>query len=206
VPTNFFFEHVEPEVERNTREAIARLKAEGAELVDVEIPMPELIASVEFGLCMPEASAYHRTMIRERAELYEPDVRTFLEAGLLVPAVDYIAALRLRTVMQAAWRTMFDGLDAIIGAAVAAVATRRDQASVTWADGTEEAASSVFIRLSAPANVTGLPSVSVPSGFGRGGLPTGFQVIGRPFGEARILRIARAYERTADWSTKQPSR
>jgi len=206
VPTNFFFEHVEPEVERNTREAIARLKAEGAELVDVEIPMPELIASVEFGLCMPEASAYHRTMIRERAELYEPDVRTFLEAGLLVPAVDYIAALRLRTVMQAAWKTMFDGLDAVIGPAVAAVATRRDQASVTWADGTEEAASSVFIRLSAPANVTGLPSVSVPSGFGRGGLPTGFQVIGRPFGEARILRIARAYERTADWSTKQPSR
>jgi aspartyl-tRNA(Asn)/glutamyl-tRNA(Gln) amidotransferase subunit A len=206
VPTNFFFEHLEPEVERNTREAIARLKAEGAEIVDVEIPMADLIASVEFGLCMPEASAYHRTMIRERAELYEPDVRTFLEAGLMVPAVDYIAALRMRTVMQAAWKTMFDGLDAIIGPSVAAVATRRDQASVTWADGTEEAASSVFIRLSAPANVTGLPSVSVPSGFGRGGLPTGFQVIGRPFGEARILRIARAYERTADWSTKTPSR
>lgn len=206
VPTNFFFEHLEPEVERNTREAIARLKAEGAEIVDVEIPMADLIASVEFGLCMPEASAYHRTMIRERAELYEPDVRTFLEAGLMVPAVDYIAALRMRTVMQAAWKTMFDGLDAIIGPSVAAVATRRDQAAVTWADGTEEAASSVFIRLSAPANVTGLPSVSVPSGFGRGGLPTGFQVIGRPFGEARILRIARAYERTADWSTKQPSR
>ncbi len=87
VPTNFFFEPVEPEVERNTREAIARLKADGAEIVDVEIPMPELIASVEFGLCLPEASAYHRTMIRERAELYEPDVRTFLEAGLMVPAV-----------------------------------------------------------------------------------------------------------------------
>jgi aspartyl-tRNA(Asn)/glutamyl-tRNA(Gln) amidotransferase subunit A len=204
VPTNYFFEHVEPEVERNTREAIERLKAEGAEIVDVEIPMADLIASVEFGLCMPEASAYHRTMIRERAELYEPDVRTFLEAGLMVPAVDYIAALRLRTVMQAAWKKMFDGLDAIIAPAVAAVATRRDQASVTWSDGTEEAASSVFIRLSAPANVTGLPSVSVPCGFGRGGLPTGLQVIGRPFGEARILRIARAYERTADWSTKTP--
>ncbi|MFZ4760437.1 MAG: amidase, partial [Burkholderiaceae bacterium] len=204
VPTNYFFEHVEPEVERNTREAIERLKAEGAEIVDVEIPMADLIASVEFGLCMPEASAYHRTMIRERAELYEPDVRTFLEAGLMVPAVDYIAALRLRTVMQAAWKKMFDGLDAIIAPAVAAVATRRDQASVTWSDGTEEAASSVFIRLSAPANVTGLPSVSVPCGFGRGGLPTGLQVIGRPFGEARILRIAREYERTADWSTKKP--
>jgi aspartyl-tRNA(Asn)/glutamyl-tRNA(Gln) amidotransferase subunit A len=145
-------------------------------------------------------------MIRERADLYEPDVRTFLEAGMMIPAVDYIAALRLRAQMQTAWKRMFDGLDAIIGPAVAAVATRRDQESVTWPDGVVETASSVFIRLSAPANVTGLPSVAVPCGFGRGGLPTAFQVIGRPFGEARILRIARAYERTADWTTRTPPR
>lgn len=205
VPSNVFFDHVEPEVEHNVRDAIERLRAEGAELVEVDIPMAELISPIEFGLCMPEASAYHQTMIRERPELYEEDVRTFLEAGLLVPAVDYINALRLRGLMQAAWHKMFDGLDALIGPSVAAVATRRDQPSVTWPDGTVESASSVFIRLSAPANVTGLPSVAVPCGFGAGGLPTSFQVIGRPFQEARILRIARAYERTADWSIRKPS-
>ena len=76
---------------------------------------------------------------------------------------------------------------------------------MTWPDGTEESASSVFIRLSAPANVTGLPSVAVPCGFGAGGLPTSFQVIGRPFQEATILRIARAYERTADWAARKPA-
>jgi aspartyl-tRNA(Asn)/glutamyl-tRNA(Gln) amidotransferase subunit A len=206
VPRNFFFEHVEPEVEANVRAAIAVLEREGAELVEVEVPMTELIAAIEFGLCMPEASAYHRTMIRERADLYEPDVRTFLEAGMMIPAVDYIAALRQRTLMQAAWRTMFDGLDALIGPAVAAVAMRRDQPTITWPDGFDETASSVYVRLSAPANVTGTPSVSVPCGFGRGGLPTAFQVMGRPFGEARILRIARAYERVTDWHTRKPPR
>ncbi len=206
VPTNLFFDQVEPEVEANVRAAIADLERQGATLVEVTVPMADLVSAVEFGLCMPEASAYHRTMLQARADLYEPDVRTFLEAGLLVPAVDYIAALRHRTRMQAAWRTMFTGLDALIGPAVAAVATRRDQPTVTWPDGTEEAASSVFIRLSAPANVTGLPSVSVPCGVGRGGLPTALQVIGRPFGEARILRIARACERSTDWSTRQPPR
>jgi len=206
VPRNFFFDHVEPEVQARVRDAIARLEADGAEIVEVEIPMADMISAAEFALCMPEASAYHREMIRTRAELYEPDVRTFLEAGLMIPAVDYIAALRQRTLIQAAWQRMFEGLDAIIGPAVAAVATRRDQTSVTWADGTEEATALVFVRLSAPANVTGLPSVSVPCGFGRGGLPVAFQVLGRPFGEARILRIARAYERTANWSTAKPSR
>jgi aspartyl-tRNA(Asn)/glutamyl-tRNA(Gln) amidotransferase subunit A len=208
VPRNFFFEHVETEVEAGVRAALATLQKEGAELVEVEIPMADMISAIEFGLCMPEASAYHRTMIRERAELYEPDVRTFLEAGMMIPAVDYIAALRQRTLMQAAWRTMFEAnrLDALVGPAVAAVAMRRDQPTITWPDGTEETASSVYVRLSAPANVTGTPSVSVPCGFGKGGLPVALQVMGRPFGEARILRIARAYERTADWSTKKPPR
>ena len=206
VPRNFFFEHVEPEVAANVRAALALLEREGAELVEVTIPMADMISPIEFGLCMPEASAYHRTMLRERAHLYEPDVRTFLEAGLLIPAVDYIAALRQRTLMQAAWAAMFDGLDALIGPAVAAVAMRRDQPTITWPDGVEETASSVFVRLSAPANVTGTPSVSVPCGFGQGGLPTAFQVMGRPFGEARILRIAQAYERATDWHTRQPPR
>lgn len=206
VPRNFFFDHVEPEVQANVRAAIALLEAEGAELVEVTVPMADLIASIEFGLCMPEASAYHRTMLRERAHLYEPDVRTFLEAGMMIPAVDYIAALRQRTLIQAAWATMFDGLDALIGPAVAAVAMRRDQPTITWPDGVEETASSVYVRLSAPANVTGTPSVAVPCGFSQGGLPTAFQVMGRPFGEARILRIARAYERATDWHSRQPSR
>jgi aspartyl-tRNA(Asn)/glutamyl-tRNA(Gln) amidotransferase subunit A len=208
VPRNYFFEHIEPEVEATVRAAIATLEKEGAQLVEVEIPMAELIPAIEFGLCMPEASAYHRTTIRERAELYEPDVRTFLEAGMMIPAVDYIAALRQRTLIQAAWRAMFEanGLDALIGPAVAAVAMRRDQPAITWPDGTEESASSVYVRLSAPANVTGTPSVSVPCGFGAGGLPTALQVMGRPFAEARILRIARAYERTADWHARKPPR
>lgn len=206
VPTNHFFDRLQPEVEANVRAALALLEREGAELVDVTIPMTELIGAVEFGLCMPEASAYHRTMIRERADLYEPDVRTFVEAGMLVPAVDYIAALRQRTLIQAAWRTMFEGLDALIGPAAPAVAVRRDRLSVTWPDGEEETASSAYVRLSAPANLTGLPSVSVPCGFGQGGLPTAFQVMGRPFGEARILRIARAYERATDWHTHTPPR
>ena len=206
VPRNYFFDRVDPEVSKNVRAALDKLASEGAELVDVEIPMAEQIMAVEFGLCMPEASAYHQEAMRTRRELYQEDVRTFLEAGEMIPAVDYIAALRLRTRMQAAWRKMFDGLDAVIGPAVPSAATRRDQLSVLWGDGSEEPVTSVFVRLSAPANVLGLPSVAVPCGLTAGGLPTSFQVIGRPFQEARILRIARAYECVTDWSKREPPR
>jgi aspartyl-tRNA(Asn)/glutamyl-tRNA(Gln) amidotransferase subunit A len=140
------------------RAAIDALARAGASLVEVEIPFAAQIMAVEFGLCLPEASAYYREMLRERADLYQQDVRTFLQAGELIPATDYITALRVRQKMKQAWAAMFAGIDVLIGPAVAAPATRRDQDSVRWPDGTMEPVTPVFVRLSASANVTGLPS------------------------------------------------
>jgi len=62
----------------------------------------------------------------------------------------------------------------------------------------------LFVRLSAPANVTGLPSVAVPCGFTDDRLPVAFQVFGRPFEEATILSVAHAYEGLSDWSDQAP--
>ena len=206
VPSNWFFERLDPDVERNARAAIERLSSEGADLVDVDIPMADKIMPIEFGLMLPEATAYHHDMLRRHRDLYEPDVRTLLEAGALIPAIDYIAAMRVRLQVQAAWRQMYDAhrLDAIAAPTVPLPATARGQANHRWSDGTEEEVISAYVRLSAPANITGLPSVAMPSGFAASGLPTSVQVIGRPFQEARILRIARAYERTVDWASRTP--
>lgn len=206
VPRNYFFDHIHPDVERNVRSAIDQLRAEGAEIVEVDVPMADRIMPVESGLNLPEAAAYHRKMLRERRDLYGEELRTLLEIGEMIPATDYIAALRVRGQLQGAWRYMFEGLDAIVGPTVPAPATRRGQLTVEWPeDGTEESVTNVFVRLSAPANVIGLPSIAVPCGFTASHLPTSFQVIGRPFQEARILRIARAYERATDWSTHAPT-
>lgn len=207
VPSNYYFERLDPDVERNARDAIARLKAEGAELVDVALPLTDRIMPVEFGLLLPEAAAYHHEMLRTRRDLYEPDVLALLEAGELMPATDYIAAQRVRGLIQAAWRAVWDEhrLDAIVAPAVPIPATRRGETVVRWPDGHEEEVIAAFVRLSAPANVTGLPSVAVPSGFSAAGLPTSIQVIGRPFHEARILRVARAYERVVDWASRAPA-
>jgi aspartyl-tRNA(Asn)/glutamyl-tRNA(Gln) amidotransferase subunit A len=204
VPRNYFFEHVDEQVETRVRAAIDALARAGASLVEVEIPFAAQIMAVEFGLCLPEASAYHHEMLRERADLYQEDVRTFLQAGELIPATDYITALRVRQKMKQAWAAMFAGIDVLIGPAVAAPATRRDQDSVRWSDGTVEPVTPVFVRLSAPANVTGLPSVAVPCGFTEDRLPIAFQVIGRPFEEATILNVALAYEGMTDWTSQAP--
>ena len=54
-------------------------------------------------------------------------------------------------------------------------------------------------------NYLGLPSVSVPCGVDSNGLPIGFQIVGRPFGEARILKVADAHQRDTDWHERVPS-
>ena len=205
VPMNYYFDHVDPELEALVRAAIDRLRTEGVKIRDIEIPLADQIMAVEFGLCLPEASAYHMEMLRDRPDDYQEDVRLLLEAGEMVPATRYIQALRVRQVMKDAWRRLFDQVDAVIAPAVASPATKVGQKTVTWSDGTEEPITPLFVRLSAPANVTGLPAMAVPCGFTQAGLPVGFQVIGRPFDEMTVIRIGDAYQRMTDWHTRAPA-
>ena len=205
VPMNYYFDHLDPELEALVRAAIDRLRTEGVKIRDIEIPLADQIMAVEFGLCLPEASAYHMEMLRDRPNDYQEDVRLLLEAGEMVPATRYIQALRVRQVMKDAWRRLFDQVDAVIAPAVASPATKVGQKTVTWSDGTEEPITPLFVRLSAPANVTGLPAMAVPCGFTQAGLPVGFQVIGRPFDEMTVIRIGDAYQRMTDWHTRAPA-
>jgi aspartyl-tRNA(Asn)/glutamyl-tRNA(Gln) amidotransferase subunit A len=61
-----------------------------------------------------------------------------------------------------------------------------------------------FARLTRPFNGLGLPALTVPCGFSAAGLPLAFQIVGRPFAEATVLRAGRAYERAAGWLGRRP--
>ncbi|HBF82970.1 MAG TPA: Asp-tRNA(Asn)/Glu-tRNA(Gln) amidotransferase GatCAB subunit A [Streptomyces sp.] len=194
VPRNHYFDKISPEVEEAVRRAIDRLVELGAELVDVEIPMARYIQAVQWGLMVPEATAYHERSLRDAADLYTPDVRVLLEAGALTSAGDYLRAQRARTMMRDAWARMFDGIDVLAAPSVPMTAAKAGQEAVDWADGTTEAVSDSYVRLSAPANITGFPALTLPVGHDRAGLPIGMQLMARAFGDATVLRVGRAYE------------
>ena len=75
---------------------------------------------------------------------------------------------------------------------------QRAHPAVGGPDGTVEEATPAYVRLSAPANVTGLPSLSVPAAFTSGGLPLGVQIMGKPFAEPEILQVGYALEQNTD--------
>jgi aspartyl-tRNA(Asn)/glutamyl-tRNA(Gln) amidotransferase subunit A len=204
VPTNYFFDDVDPEVDSAVREAIGVLEAQGATLREVEIPYADKMMAVEFGVLVPEASAYHQEMLRQSGEHYTDDVRVFLEAGETVLATQYIKALRVRTLVQQAFRRAFEGLDAIVCPTLPAAAAEVGQETFTFPGGTRTAVIDAWVHHSAPGNVTGLPALSVPCGFTSAGLPIGLQVIGRPFDEAGVLRVGQAHESATDWGTRRP--
>ncbi|KOV85214.1 amidase [Nocardia sp. NRRL S-836] len=196
VPRNYYFEHVDPEVEAAVRRAVERLASLGARLVDVEVPMTRYVKAVQWGLMVPEATAYHERTLRTVPELYAADVRVLLEAGELLPAGDHLRARRARTLMRREWLRMFEEVDVLAAPAVPLTAVPAGQETITWPDGTVESVPDAYVRLSAPANITGVPALTVPAGTDRAGLPIGLQLLGRPREEPLLLRTGHAWERS----------
>ncbi|MEV4116051.1 amidase [Nonomuraea sp. NPDC049695] len=194
VPVNHYFEHVAPVVESVVRAAIDRLAGLGAELIDVEIPHSRHVQATQWGLMVPEATAYHEPTLRATPERYAPDVRVLLEAGALITAADHVRARRARTLMRQAWASLFERVDVIAAPAVPMTAVPAGQESVAWPDGTVEAVSDAYVRLSAPADITGVPALTLPAGHDESGLPIGLQLMGRALGEATVLSAGQAYE------------
>ncbi|SMQ14326.1 aspartyl-tRNA(Asn)/glutamyl-tRNA(Gln) amidotransferase subunit A [Streptomyces sp. Ag82_O1-12] len=197
IPRNHYFDRVSPEVEEAVRRAIDRLTELGAKLVEVEIPMARYVQAIQWGLMVPEATAYHEQSLRSVPDLYTPDVRVLLEAGELTSAGDYLRAQRARTMMRDGWARMFDEIDVLAAPTVPMTAAKSGQDTVEWADGTVEAVSDSYVRLSAPANITGVPAITLPVGHDHAGLPIGMQLMARPFRDATVLRVGRVYEEAA---------
>jgi aspartyl-tRNA(Asn)/glutamyl-tRNA(Gln) amidotransferase subunit A len=200
VPTGYFFDGLDPEVETAVRAAVGVFESAGAKVREVTIPLVELSTPVAFTLIAPEASAYHQPALREKAGLYGEDVRALLEAGELILATDYVRALQARTLLQRGWQQAFEDVDVVLGPSTPQPAPAVGQQEFPGG----EPVLAALIRLATPGNVSGLPALSVPCGFTGAGLPIGLQILGRPFAEPMVLRVGRAYEAATHWTSRRP--
>jgi aspartyl-tRNA(Asn)/glutamyl-tRNA(Gln) amidotransferase subunit A len=203
VPAAFYVDDLDPEVARILDETIAVLKREGAEIVQVELPdQRQLTAACQLVLAV-EAAAFHKRWLIERPQDYGPQVLMRLQNGLAIPGVSYLEALRWRGPALAAYLAAVSGTDAVIVPGAPVPAPTLAESDV----GNGPDADAVILRLTRftrPVNYLGLPSLAIPSGFTRSGLPVGMQLIGRSFDEAMLLRIGAAFQRATDFHARVP--
>ncbi|MFB7942937.1 amidase [Streptomyces sp. NPDC056049] len=194
VPVNYCFDRVDPQVEAAVRGTVDLLAKLGATVLPVELPLVEYVEATQWGLMAPEASAVHEEALRAAPDLYGRDVRLLLEAGRHVSALDYLRAQRTRTLIRDAWTRLFEDVDVIVAPTSPITAARRGQETVRWPDGVTETVTDAYVRLSSPANITGLPALSLPVGRDSAGLPIGAQLIAAPFAESLLFRVGTAVE------------
>jgi aspartyl-tRNA(Asn)/glutamyl-tRNA(Gln) amidotransferase subunit A len=151
-----------------------------------------------------EAAAIHANTMQERPEDFGPQTLARLRIGLYVPATRYLQALSLRAQMT-------DGLlDAGLAEVDGLLVPSLDDLVPTIEE-TDVAANPGFLnmvnrlaRWNRPFNVTGLPALAMPIAFDRNGMPISAQLVGRPFDEAGLFRLARAFERETGFTGRRP--
>ncbi len=204
VPTSYFYDAVDTEMEAAVAASLEVYRGLGVEVVEVDVPDLERIYELAQVALKAEASAIHEEWLRTRPQDYSDGVRGELESGLLIPAVRYLEAQRLREPRMAEFVERVFGIVDVLHAPVCETAAPR-MADVDPRDAARAAEiMHRAARLTRPVGYLGLPALAVPCGFDRAGLPLGFQLVGRPFSEARLFVLGHAYQRETGWHERVP--
>jgi aspartyl-tRNA(Asn)/glutamyl-tRNA(Gln) amidotransferase subunit A len=203
LPKRGFFDSLEPDVAAAVEAASVELGSLGAKCVDVALPYLDEVLGAHRAIIFSEAASYHQPLLEDRAGDYGDGARVQLEAGLFLPAVDYLKAQRVRRVVRRAWGEVFASVDCLLTPSSQAVAARLGADSVELPAGPTPLLQA-YLGLLLPLNLSGHPALSLPCGFSREGLPIGMQLVGKPFDEQTILRVAHQYQQRTDWHRRLP--
>jgi aspartyl-tRNA(Asn)/glutamyl-tRNA(Gln) amidotransferase subunit A len=202
VPENFYFERIDPAVEAAVRTMIRTTQELGAEIVPVRVPDIAALNAVSRVILLAEAAATMEKYLNRR-DRFGPDVLALFDQGRLLPATDYINAQRLRRVFQREFSAVWNTADCLLTPTTPTSAPRIGQTTTTVGGHTEDVRL-MATKLVRGINVMGWPAVSIPCGLDGQQMPISLQIIGPPFQEARILRVAAALEDATPQHRLQP--
>jgi aspartyl-tRNA(Asn)/glutamyl-tRNA(Gln) amidotransferase subunit A len=223
IPREYFIGGIDPEVERVVREAIKVLEGIGAVTADLSLPHTEygvaayyILApseassnlarydGIKYGFRVAEWSNLRDMYMRTRDEGFGAEVKRRIMLGTYALSAGYYDAYykkaqRVRTLILQDFEAAFREVD-VIAAPIAP--TPAFKIGEKTDDPLQMYLSDVF---TIPVNLAGIPGISLPCGFSSAGLPIGLQIIGRPFDEETILRLAYAFEQQTNYHRRKPS-
>jgi aspartyl-tRNA(Asn)/glutamyl-tRNA(Gln) amidotransferase subunit A len=222
VPKEYFQEGLDREVGAAVEEAIRVLEGLGGARGAVSLPHTPFAVAVYYIVATAEASSnlgrydgvkygYRAPgtahlvdlYMKTRGQGFGPEVRRRIMLGTYALSAGYydayyLKALKVRTLVREDFIRAFQGCDVIVTPTSPTPAFRLGE---RLDDPLAMYLSDIY---TISANLAGLPAISVNCGFTASGLPIGFQIIGRPFDEETVLRVAHAYEQATTWRTRRP--
>ena len=202
VNEDYFFNNIDANIEKSVRDQIQSLVDRGAKIEPVKIPALKDAEWAGFTFSVSEGSAIHMNSVLSRSEDYGEDIRGFLVSGAFPSSTQYAEALKVREALIQDFNEAFKKVDVLISPTLPVMPNNIGEELVNL-NGKEVELLPNFIRLTGPANITGLPTLSVPSGF-NGQLPIGIQIIGPAFSEGRVLNTGYAIEQMNPLQGKRP--
>jgi aspartyl-tRNA(Asn)/glutamyl-tRNA(Gln) amidotransferase subunit A len=197
-----FNEAVDPAARADYAKALETIRSLGVQVAETKLPeFP--YGSVIGAIISAEASAIFEPLIKSGQvdQLADQHQIAGLKAGLEIPAKDYLKAMRIRSLIQEAFRDLLSTVDVLMAP------TRLDPApKITQPLDRRPRPASPAAGLTAliPAgNLAGLPALSIPCGFANG-MPMGLQLVGSPFSENMLLAIGRTFQERTDWHKRRP--
>jgi aspartyl-tRNA(Asn)/glutamyl-tRNA(Gln) amidotransferase subunit A len=220
VPQEYFVEGMQPEVEQRVREAIDKLAELGAEVAEVSLPHTEyslptyyLIAPAEASANLARYDGVKYGLSQQKGELWDnykqtrqfgfgAEVKRRIMLGTYALSAGYydayyLKAQKVRTLIKGDFDRALEDFDVVVAPTSPTVAFKIGE---KVDDPLQMYLSDIFTL---SVNLAGICGISIPCGFADG-LPVGLQIMGKPFAEETILRVAYAYEQATDWHRRRP--
>jgi len=222
IPKEYFIKGIDKEVEKHVREAIKLLKKLGAEYEEISLPHTEFAVScyyiigpseassnlarfdgVQYGHRSKDASSVIDMYINTRSEAFGDEAKRRITLGTYSLSSGYydayyLKAMKVRTRIKEDFDNAFKKYDCIITPTSPTPAFKIG----------ERAEDPIGMYLSdiftIPANLAGIPGISIPCGFTKKGLPVGLQILGKPFDEELLFKVAYTYEQNTEWHKRRP--
>lgn len=197
IPRKFFYEKLDREVETAINQALDLLSDMTAATHEVELP-----PTPSFFALIAEAYLFHAEYLenQQNHSLYQKPTLQRIMAGAKISRMEYQQAIRQLTLARKAIDAVFSDVDLLITPTSPVLPRTIRNAE----EQSGQAVPEMSARNTLPFNFYGIPTITVPCGFSRKGLPIGLQISGPRLGELKVLALAHAYEQVTDWHTRRP--
>ena len=191
--------NLDPEFRETVAKAISVLGKLGASSEDVSIPLAPNAGALTMSILSVEWANLHRPLFEPNFDELDHNNKIRFLTGSIIPAQAYYKAQKIRAVLRQQILDALEKVDVLV--LPTGPVTAPPVESVPGIESKEHSLTGLAGRISftGPFNLAGTPAISVPCGFSAAGMPMGLQIVGKPFDEETVLRVAHAYEQNTDW-------